>query len=563
LKKAHFADFLTGVLILRKCLILCFLLLCAEKVCADPGAVDCKEEAGCLDSNIELLEGISLLGRDSEKGIESFQKGIHIHLSLPGSKLKLIRALTPFLQKKLDSQLREQIKMEVYHFFQKAGRPFIFIHQPKSGCAGFLRLVVLESTLARITIEGNRWSSDEKIRKWLSLSEGKPIDESRLMQAIQFINKNPSRRALAIYSPGQEHLTTDVKIRIEEKRPIQVQASTANTGVKYLEEGVSVLSLAWTDAFRLGNLLAYQFAASNNFKSLQSHSLVYTAYFNNLTWLSFLTRVSTVRPDLKKAASKMSGMSGHASLDYHLPISFSDYLSFEASFGLDYKMMNQVLEYGAINSEMKRELVDVSTGSLGLSMHFKTESQTVRTECKLVGSPARWLPNQSDAQYSAMAQGAKALFAILKIKAEWERSFINRLQLFASLKGQFASGTLLPSEQIGIGGADSVRGYRERELNRDDGAILSAEIRSQPIRMPFRKNHYLTGLIFMDYGWGSNHQSGSGFYDLNYLWGAGPAIRYYIGTMLAISLDWGWRLNRSAHFRNQNQMISYSFSLSF
>jgi hemolysin activation/secretion protein len=50
----------------------------------------------------------------------------------------------------------------------------------------------------------------------------------------------------------------------------------------------------------------------------------------------------------------------------------------------------------------------------------------------------------------------------------------SRLQ--PAVQRQATRSTLVPGEQFGIGGAQSVRGYEERELNGDNGAQISIEL---------------------------------------------------------------------------------------
>ena len=52
------------------------------------------------------------------------------------------------------------------------------------------------------------------------------------------------------------------------------------------------------------------------------------------------------------------------------------------------------------------------------------------------------------------------------------------LNWIVRLSGQLASTELLPSEQLGTGGTDSVRGYDPRVINGSQGVLASTELRS-------------------------------------------------------------------------------------
>lgn len=68
---------------------------------------------------------------------------------------------------------------------------------------------------------------------------------------------------------------------------------------------------------------------------------------------------------------------------------------------------------------------------------------------------------------------------------------------------QWTSQTLLSMEQLGLGGANTVRGYRETQLLRDKGGVFSAEYR-MPIFFDQAGTSRTQLAYFTDYGQGSN-----------------------------------------------------------
>jgi hemolysin activation/secretion protein len=71
----------------------------------------------------------------------------------------------------------------------------------------------------------------------------------------------------------------------------------------------------------------------------------------------------------------------------------------------------------------------------------------------------------ADVRYDLFRLGA---FAGLPLPASWQ------LQVRAS--GQWTDDALVPGEQFSIAGANAVRGYEEREVTGDSGAIISVEL---------------------------------------------------------------------------------------
>jgi hemolysin activation/secretion protein len=102
---------------------------------------------------------------------------------------------------------------------------------------------------------------------------------------------------------------------------------------------------------------------------------------------------------------------------------------------------------------------------------------------------------------------------------------------------QLASRTLLPIEQIGLGGLDSVRGYRQDFLLTDNGAFASAEVQVPVLRVP-QINGVLQIIPFVDFGvgWNSSDRENP---DPNTLASVGLGLRWSQGERFTARLDWG------------------------
>lgn len=87
-----------------------------------------------------------------------------------------------------------------------------------------------------------------------------------------------------------------------------------------------------------------------------------------------------------------------------------------------------------------------------------------------------------------------------------------RLQL--SVTAQSADRPLLPSQQLAIGGAGTVRGYRHNQLVRDSGVIAQMELRVPLFADEQGRSRYgLTLAPFVDFGRGQNEAIGIAGFD--------------------------------------------------
>ncbi len=106
---------------------------------------------------------------------------------------------------------------------------------------------------------------------------------------------------------------------------------------------------------------------------------------------------------------------------------------------------------------------------------------------------------------------------------------------------QLASEALVPLQQFGVGGIDSVRGYRQDALLGDNAVFASGEIRL-PIYRNSKQNLLLQVTPFVDFG--TTWDSGIRFNDQNLaksdtLASVGLGLRLQLSNRLTARFDWG------------------------
>ncbi|MEB3291978.1 MAG: ShlB/FhaC/HecB family hemolysin secretion/activation protein, partial [Synechococcales bacterium] len=123
---------------------------------------------------------------------------------------------------------------------------------------------------------------------------------------------------------------------------------------------------------------------------------------------------------------------------------------------------------------------------------------------------------------------------------------------------QFANRALVPIEQFGIGGATSVRGYRQDQVLTDNGVFASAEVRIPIAR--FSPDSLLQVAPFVEVGSGWN-LSGFENPDPRTLASAGLGLRLAIANRLNARLDWGIPLISIDREKDSLQERGLHFSL--
>lgn len=125
------------------------------------------------------------------------------------------------------------------------------------------------------------------------------------------------------------------------------------------------------------------------------------------------------------------------------------------------------------------------------------------------------------------------------------RLFDNGSQLVLRGNAQFSNEPLLPLERIAVGGLNTVRGYRENQLVRDQGYNFSTEFHLPIIGgNDANARHRLTLIPFMDYGEAWNHNERA-----NALYSVGAGFDWQFKP-ISVEFYYGHALNKTAQQQN-------------
>jgi len=145
-------------------------------------------------------------------------------------------------------------------------------------------------------------------------------------------------------------------------------------------------------------------------------------------------------------------------------------------------------------------------------------------------------------------------------QAQWVRQLAPDTLFLARGDIQLASTSLVPLEQFGLGGQQSVRGYRQDTLLTDNGLLLSGEL-----RLPIVRADNLGGVLqltpFIDIGTGWNTQ-GSNPSPSTFV-GTGLGLLWKQGDSFSVRLDWGIPLTSVDGEKRSLQENGLYFSLQY
>lgn len=518
----------------------------------------------CLKGVI-LTDGSAVSAKEKQLSIGNLGT---LNIKIPG-KVQALQSLLSkqFLNKPLTKHHLIELKKTILDFYRRHGRPVVTLQIPQQKITdGVLEILVIEGKLGDIHVEGNTYFKSNTIRGYVRLNEGNPIDSDILLTDLTWINRNPFRHVDAIFKPGEANGTTDITLLVKDRRPWRVYTGVDNTGYDKTDFIRLFTGANWGKVFGLDHDCSIQYTQAPN----PSHFwALTTSYSIPLPWRHILTFYggyshthpkSTTFKDsngVLQTKPSPSGSSIQGSTRYNVILNPVDTYLQDITVGFDYKRSNAGIEFGeAIKFSRSTNLTQLSLGYHGT---FDSNALKLALAADLFYSPGKWLPNQSYTDYSQSHEGASARYLYGRFSLAPTIQLPNAFSFAFNLEGQISTENLLPSEQYGLGGHNTVRGYKERLVNTDNALFSSAELRTPPISLMKHKQHkdLLQFLVFLDYGIGRNVHQNLDKSATTYLLSYGPGIRYNVIPYITLRADLGIKLHKieSQLHQLQNTMI--------
>jgi hemolysin activation/secretion protein len=513
------------------------------------------------------LKAIRLIDSRDQLNAEGYEKleGIEIDMDLPGKSTDLCKRLDRFICQTVDEELISQIKKEILQFYRKHHRPIVAVIHPQQEDSGVLQLIVVEGRVGEIDVRGNCYFSACRLKRYLDLEPGDSIRSDSINKGLLLINRNPFRQADLVYKQGRESGTTDLELVVQDFRPARLYGGFDNTGNSVTGNNRIFAGFNWGNAFSWDHLLSFQFTASDDFKSFLGYVGKYTIPLPIKHILSVYGGYSTVdsKFDIPEAVGikfRNSGYNAQGSFRYDIPFNpIYSYLQ-EFSCGFDFKRMNNNLEFGGIPVFSKN--VNLFQFMLSYNMGYESKKFVATLEAEGFISPFQWLPDQSNATYQTLRPFAKSRYVYGRASFSFIHYFLPWLQYDLFIRGQAADANLLPSEEYGVGGYDTVRGYQEREVNGDDALNVNFELVSTPFSVARKGKDNMQILAFFDFGAAYLHTAAATQKEAQYLYSIGPGLRYQFQTNLTARLDWGFQLHHITP-QTPHQRLHFQFVGSF
>ncbi len=395
-----------------------------------------------------------------------------------------------------------------------------------------VKIQVVEGELEDIKVTGNKRLNSGYVRSRLALATGKPLKVPRLLEALQLLQldpliKNLSAELSAGSRPGQSLL----EVKITEANTFQVQLRTDNGRSPSVGTFRRGLQISEGNVTGLGDSFSVTYANTDGSNELDASYKIPVNARNGTINLDYNTTFSTI---IEKPFDAVD-IEAHSS-NYEI--------------GFRQPLLQTPTKDFAVGITAARRESDTSLLGVGFPLSAGADSQG-RTRIMALRLYQEFTQRDAQQVFAGRSQfnvGVGVADATINKSLPDSRFFYWRGQLqYLRLLApdttlllrsdiQVAADALVPIEQFGLGGLESVRGYRQDLLLSDSGVFASAELRYPIYRLPH--NNGLFQLVpFFDFGtaWNVATQDPSP----SSLFAVGLGLRFQQGDRLTASFDYG------------------------
>jgi len=439
-----------------------------------------------------------------------------------------------------------QAAAAVQDAYRQAGYAGVVAYIPEQPLAsGEIVIRVVEGRLAQVKISGNQRYDEANIRQSLpNLREGETPRVRAIDRDIQLANENPVKELRVVLTAGARPGDVDASIEVAEESPQRVLIGFDNTGDPSTGDYRLSIGFQHANLWNLDHIGTFQYQTSPTDANLvQIYSLGYRLplYGHAASIDAFVayssvdngTTTTVAGPLQFTGKGKIAGLRANRYLER-----IGEY-DHRLTLGLDWRDLQNDCRLGAFGAA-GCGTAGVSVVVLPLSLTYTGQVQTPESAWGFAGWLAQNAGGSSDEDFKAARPRADKYYSIARLSGFAGFAPPTGFGLQGRLSAQSSPDALVPVEQFGLGGASSVRGYREREVAGDSGLYVNLEGLAPDLRQIIGfENASLRPLAFFDWGQVTNRYRWpcAGTDTRCSLSSVGVGVRFAVGRYFSGRLD--------------------------
>jgi hemolysin activation/secretion protein len=426
---------------------------------------------------------------------------------------------------------------------------------------GIVKIQVLEGSLESIEIRGTSRLNPNYVRSRLALATDKPLNLKKLLQALQLLQLDPLIKNISAelgngVTPGASVLS----VQVAEAKTFTAQISLDNKRTPGIGSFQRQIQLNQANLLGFGDGLSIGYANTDGSNSVDvSYRLPINARNGTLQFNYSYASSNVIEKPFN--VLDIEGTSQEYGISFRQPLVQTP----TTEFAVGVSATHRDSDVGFLQAQVGERLPFPSAGA---SADGTTNVTILRLFQEWTGRGSQ----QVIAARSQFSLGIDALGATInedapdgqfltwRGQAQWVRLLAPETLFLVRADLQIADRPLLASEQIGLGGQASIRGYRQDQILADNGFFATAELRYPVLRVP-EVNGLLQITPFLDFGTAWNiSQPGRTTLNPDTIASTGIGLLWQQNNLTA-RFDWGIPLGIDIHNKNTWQENGLYFSL--
>jgi hemolysin activation/secretion protein len=418
---------------------------------------------------------------------------------------------------------------------------------------GVITFQLVEGRLTGIELLGQRRLREAYVRDRLNLAAGPPLNVFAIRDRLFLLQQDPRIRRLdAALLPGARPGEATLRVDIEEASSRQAHVSFDNHRSPSVGAQRAELELVDHNLLGYGDTLGLRGGMTEGSEDID---LQYSILLNARDTALQLRYAQSSSSVVEAPFDQLDVRSRSRTVGFGLTHYPRKTLGEVVSLGLGFEQRQS--QSFLLGEPFAFSAGTPPDGTLRLSVARFSQSWLKHDAERVIAARSTFSAGVDVLDATVDSQGQPdGRFLAWLLQLQWvERLFSRRDELVLRADGQIANDALLSLEQFSVGGAHSVRGYRENQLVSDQGLFASAEYRLTLWSDPAR-GHRMQLAGFYDWGRAWNHGGPA-----QAISSVGVGLRAIRRPWLEFEMYYGHRLNNVEKLHGDLQDRGIHFQL--
>ena len=511
-----------------------------------------------------LLSSVSTHAQGANSKVEITQpEGFNFDTSQYLQALNKLRGL-PATDPKV-AALAKQISDDI----RKKGYTFAIV-MPTTANIGTLTFNILPGRTGQGAVSGNEWLTDEAILNSMSWESGKFFNYSSFQAYAANLNSNRFINVDSKLQPKRsksQEIVVDGDFKVKDEIPLVYTASVANDGTDKSSGWRASAGVEWWMPVPEVNKATFNWLTDpDDISSLNSYSGMLSGVVeDNWNWILFAGYSESEYNDVIMPGNlDIYGEGTHAGVFVTHPLADYGYDNLTANIGFTYlDLANSISTNNATASLSKLDLFVPRIGIQGVIKDNQDIPGRSVWSLSLFTDLGSSDDKELDQQRSGSSSGFFALQGSISSMQELP-GLPDDYGLFLNASAQLAADALPISLQKSIGGADSVRGYDEREAFGDHGFHLNSELRMGSYSFQgLTPEDSIQPYLFYDMGYVKSKISVSGSSNSTDMHSIGAGFKCQIKPAFTVGFDVGIPLVKTSDTDRNSGRVHFDLDFRF